>query len=117
MAEKRLNMPRAQNPVIANLHSDLHKALTEGGEHSPVPQGSLRADKKMQKVVNNAGRCQASSMIKETQLDTGSLQALQPQTWDFSMGPQEGSGSLCLTWHSIWPWKGNGPFWNTLHQS
>lgn len=88
MAEKRLNMPRAQNPVIANLHSDLHKALTEGGEHSPVPQGSLGADKKMQEVVNNAGRCQASFMIKETQPDTGSLQALQPQTWDFSMGPR-----------------------------
>lgn len=88
MAEKRLNMPRAQNPVIANLHSDLHKALTEGGEHSPVPQGFLGADKKMQEVVNNAGRCQASFMIKETQPDTGSLQALQPQTWDFSMGPR-----------------------------
>lgn len=77
MAEKRLNVPRAQNPVIANLHSDLHKALTEG-EHSLVPQGSLGAEKKTQEVVNNVGRSQASSMIKETQPEAGSLQALQP---------------------------------------
>lgn len=50
-------------------------------ENNPVQQGFLGADKKMQEVVNNAGRCLTSSMINEKQTDKQFVLPIRKYLW------------------------------------